>query len=218
MMVNFKAAAQRIEQAGVIAVLIIDRAEDAVPLAEVLTGEGVTAVELTLRTPSALESVREIAGQVNGMMLGAGTLLTPEQVRAAKEAGAEFGAAPGCRIETIEAAAAAGLLFTPGIAVPSDIERALPYGCTLLKFFPAEGLGGARYLRGMASPYAGLGLRFIPLGGLTPENVRSYLELEEVAAVGGSWIAPRNLVAQREWLTIARNAREAMKLFNEVRG
>ncbi len=218
MAMNIKNTADRIARAGVIAVLVIDRAEDAVPLAEVLAGEGVTAVELTLRTPSALESIREISGHVSGMFTGAGTLLTPEQVHAAKDSGAEFGAAPGCRTETIEAAAAAGLLFTPGIAVPSDIERALPCGCTLLKFFPAEGLGGARYLRSMASPYASLGLRFIPLGGLTPQNVRSYLEMEEVAAVGGSWIAPRQLIARQDWLTIARNAREAMKIYNEVRG
>src|SRR5690606_23678274 len=136
----------------------------------------------------------------------------PEVVRA----GAAFAVAPGCSPRVIAAAAAAGLPFAPGIATPSDIENALEAGCRLLKLFPAEASGGLGYLNSLAAPYAHLKLRYIPLGGLNPKNMRAYLENPYVAALGGSWIAPRELIAAERWDEITAHAQAAAEAVRSV--
>ncbi len=208
---------RRLEAAGVVAVLVVDRAEDGPPLARALLEGGVRAMELTLRTPAALEALRRIRAEVPDMLAGVGTILTPEQVREATSAGAAFGVSPGCSPRVIETAQANGLPFCPGVAVPSDVERALEYGLRCLKFFPAMPLGGLPYLRAMAAPYAHLGVRFIPLGGVTQGNVMEWLADPLIAAVGGSWLAPRDLIRRQDWAAIRELASEASRAVQQVR-
>ena len=207
----------KINQHGIIAVLVVDAAKDAVPLARALLAGGVTIMELTLRTSEALEALRRIKAEVPGMMAGIGTILTPAQVLAAKAAGAVFGVAPGMNPRVVAQAKEAGLPFAPGIATPSDIEAALEFGCRLLKFFPAESCGGIKHLKSINAPYAHLGLKFIPLGGLTRENFSAYLEMPAVTAVGGSWLAPREAIKNNDWKLITGEASKAVAIINAIR-
>ena len=200
----------RLNASCVVAVLVIDRAEDAVPVAEALLAGGVTAMEMTLRTSAALDALREVKRAVPQMLAGIGTVLRPEQVAQVLDAGGEFGVAPGMNPRVVEAALTAGLPFAPGICTPSDIERALEFDRKLLKFFPAEPSGGVAYLRSIAAPYAHLGVKFIPLGGLTVANMADYLREPAVAGIGGSWIAPRDMIRARDWSCITTAAREAI--------
>ncbi len=207
----------KINACGIIAVLVVDKADDAVPLARALLAGGVAIMELTLRTPDALEALKRIKAEVPEMMAGIGTIITPAQVLAAKAAGAVFGVAPGMNPRVVAQAKEAGLPFAPGIATPSDIEAALEFGCRILKFFPAESCGGIRHLKSIYAPYAHLGLKFIPLGGLTHENFGAYLELPAVTAVGGSWLAPRDAIRKNDWQTITRNATTAVAAIATIR-
>ncbi|MEI8247865.1 MAG: bifunctional 4-hydroxy-2-oxoglutarate aldolase/2-dehydro-3-deoxy-phosphogluconate aldolase [Lentisphaerota bacterium] len=208
----------RIEACGVIAVLVIDRVEDAVPLAKALLAGGIDVMELTLRTPAAIEALKEIKRNVPEMIAGIGTILTPEQVMEAKAAGAEFGVAPGMNSRVVAKAKDAGLPFAPGICTPSDIEAALEHGCRLLKFFPAETSGGLKHLKNMSAPYVHLGLKFIPLGGLDQNNLASYLADPSVAAVGGSWIAKRETIKANDWAAITAAAAKATETVKAIRG
>jgi len=208
----------RLEKIGIVAVLVIEDAEDALPLARTLLENGIGGMELTLRTDSALECLRRIRKGLPGMLAGVGTILTQEQVVQAKENGAAFGVAPGYNREVVAAAREAGLPFAPGIATPSEIEGALSQGCRILKYFHAEGMGGINYLKGINAPYKHLGLRYIPLGGVSETNLRNYLAVKEIIAIGGSWIAPQELIKEKDWATIARNSREAAAIFQEIRG
>jgi 2-dehydro-3-deoxyphosphogluconate aldolase/(4S)-4-hydroxy-2-oxoglutarate aldolase len=189
---------------------VIDRAEDAVPVAEALLAGGVTAMELTLRTPAALEGLREINRKVPEMLAGAGTVLTSDQVKQVIDAGGEFAVAPGMNPRIVEAALSAGLPFAPGICTPSEIERALEYDRRLLKFFPAEPSGALAYLRAIAAPYAHLGVKYLPLGGLTVTNMADYLRELSVGGIGGSWIAPRDVIRAGDWGRITATARAAV--------
>lgn len=211
------AIAQRIEACGIVAVLIVDRAEDAVPLAQALLAGGVHAMELTLRTPAALDALKAIHEFVPEMLAGVGTVLTTEQVRQVAGAGAAFGVSPGTNPRILVAAREAGLPFAPGILTPSDIEVALEHGCRLLKFFPAEPAGGLTYLRAIAAPYAHLGVRYIPLGSLNAKNMASYLADPLVAALGGSWLAPRDAIKAGEWAKITSLAEEAVQIIKSTR-
>jgi 2-dehydro-3-deoxyphosphogluconate aldolase / (4S)-4-hydroxy-2-oxoglutarate aldolase len=198
--------------ARVVAVLMIDRVEDAVPVAEALLAGGVRAMELTLRTPAAMGALREIKRSVPEMMAGIGTILRPEQVSEVVEAGGSFGVAPGMNRRVVEAALAAGLPFAPGICTPSDIEAALEYDRTVLKFFPAEPSGGLPYLDAIAAPYAHLGLRYLPLGGIHEGNLQTWIENRHVGAVGGSWLAGKEAIMRRDWTGITEKAQRAMAL------
>ncbi len=209
---------QKIYRSGVIAVLVIDDAENAVPLAYALLDGGVTAMELTLRTKAAFEALIQIKKHVPEMTPGIGTILTPEQVKSVCEGGATFGVSPGLNPRVIKAAAQNQLPFAPGIATPSDIEAAIELGCQTLKFFPAEPSGGLGYLKSMAAPYNHLGLKYVPLGGLSLTNFGEYIESPLVLAVGGSWIAKRELIKNKDWKTITRNARETADIVSAIRG
>ncbi|MGB4572322.1 MAG: bifunctional 4-hydroxy-2-oxoglutarate aldolase/2-dehydro-3-deoxy-phosphogluconate aldolase [Rectinemataceae bacterium] len=198
--------AERLKMKGVIAVLVIDDPEKAVPVARILVEAGIDAMELALRTPSSLESLGRIVEEVPEMLAGVGTVLRAEQVWEAKEKGASFIVTPGTNRAVIEAALHHGMPIAPGIAVPSDIETALEYGCRILKIFPAESLGGLPYLRAINAPYAHLGIRYIPLGGVSEVNCGSYLAEPAVLAVGGSWIAPREAIQKGNWDAIRASA------------
>jgi len=203
---------------GIIAVMVIDDANDAVPIARALVNEGITAMELTLRTPAAMNALKRIVAEVPQMQAGVGTILTPAQVLEVKATKADFGVSPGFNRRVVEKAIEAGLPFAPGISTASEIEAAIELGCRVLKFFPAEPMGGLKYLESVNNPYNFLGLGYIPLGGLNAQNLVSWLEKDYILAVGGSWIAPKNLIAKKDWDTIKANAAQAMKIFHEVRG
>ena len=201
---------EQVSALGVVAVLTVDDPVDAVPLGKALLAGGVSAIELTLRTPRALESLKRIAAEVPEILIGAGTVLTPAQLQAVKDAGAKFAVAPGCNPSTLRAAKDLGLPFAPGICTPSDIEIAVEHGCKLLKYFPAETSGGLAHLSAMAAPYAHLKLRYIPLGGLTQTNMGDYLKSPLVAALGGSWIAKPDVIAKKDWAAITKAAADAV--------
>lgn len=209
--------AQRIEKCGIIAVLVIDRVEDAVPVANALLAGGVDVMELTLRTPAAMDALRAIRQGVPEMIAGVGTVLTTKQVQEVAAAGAAFGVAPGLNPRVVKAAREEGLSFGPGILTPSEIELAVELDCKLLKFFPAEPSGGLSYLKTMVSPFAHLGLKFIPLGGLNAQNMGAYLSDASIAALGGSWLAPRDLIAAGAWDKITELAAEAAGIIRETR-
>lgn len=201
-----------IEEKKIIAVLTIDDALDAVPLANALKAGGVTAIELTLRTPAALEAIKRIRGEVEGMLVAAGTVLKPEQVKDVIKAGADFAVSPGINPRVLQAAKDQGLFFGPGIMTPTEIEMALEFDCTLLKFFPAGTTGGLKHLNAMAAPYKHLGVKFIPLGGITQANVKEILADKLIAAVGGSWLAKSDLIKAKKFDEITRIAKEASDL------
>ena len=208
--------ATRLTAKGVVAVLMIDRVDDAVPVAEALLRGGVDAMELTLRTDAALPALELITGSVPEMLAGIGTIIKKEQVTQAKDSGAAFGVSPGTNIDVIKAAQDAGLPFAPGIMTPSDIERALPFGCEILKFFPAGSSGGIKHLKNIAAPYAHLGLKYVPLGGINQGNMKDYLKEDIIAAVGGSWIASRDLIDSGQWDQITSNASSAVQVFENL--
>jgi len=208
----------KISEAGIIAVLVIENPENAVVLAKTLLNNGISAMELTLRTEKALESLKRIKKEVPEMMAGVGTILNQNQISDTQKYGAAFGVAPGYNAEIVEKAKNSDFPFAPGISTPSELEGAVSQGCHVLKYFHAENLGGTKYLKGINAPYSFLNLKYIPLGGLSLSNMRGYLELPEILALGGSWIAPKALIDNRDWDTIGKNAAEAEKIFREVRG
>lgn len=203
---------------GVIAVLMIDDAADAVPVAQALLAGGVDCIELTLRTPVAMECLHLIRAQVPDMLVGVGTILNLPQVSEVKAAGAAFGVAPGMNPRVVAEAQRLGLPFAPGICTPTDIELAIEQGCRLLKFFPSEPSGGLAYLRTIAAPFAHLGVKYIPLGGVGAGNAEQYLREPAVHALGGSWLAPRELIQRKDWAAITANAAEAASIVKRVRG
>ncbi|MEN6559064.1 MAG: bifunctional 4-hydroxy-2-oxoglutarate aldolase/2-dehydro-3-deoxy-phosphogluconate aldolase, partial [Thermoguttaceae bacterium] len=159
-----------------------------------------------------LDALRAIRAEMPEMAVGAGTVLTVEQVREVAASGASFAVAPGMNPRVVRAAQDIGLPFMPGVMTPSDVEQALECGCRELKLFPAEPVGGLKYLKNMAAPYAHLNLQFVPLGGLSPANAGAYLADPWILAVGGSWIAKRDVIERRDWATITKNAKEACAL------
>ena len=208
---------KKIDEAGIIAVLIIDDVKHAVPLVRALLAGGVEAIELTLRTPAALESAKAIKKEVPEMSLGFGTVLTVDQVKAVIDVGADFAVSPGCNPKIIREAQKQGLSFAPGIMTPTDIEMALEEGCRILKYFPAETSGGMAHLTSITAPYQYLGLKFIPLGGCNINNARSYLESDLITAIGGTWLAKRPLIQSENWDAITNNAKEIKTLITQIR-
>ncbi len=197
--------------APIVPVLVIDDAKDALPLAEALVAGGLPALEVTLRTPAALDAIRAMS-QLPGGVVGAGTLVTPDDVRAAKEAGAQFGVAPGATDALIAACEAEDLPLLPGAATASEAMRLLEQGYDMLKFFPAEASGGAPALKAIGAPLPQI--TFCPTGGVSPANARDYLSLSNVACAGGSWVAPKQMVLDQDWVGIETLAREASKLMD----
>jgi 2-dehydro-3-deoxyphosphogluconate aldolase / (4S)-4-hydroxy-2-oxoglutarate aldolase len=204
-----KAAREFAALAPIIPVLVVHDPAHARPLAEALVKGGLPALEVTLRTPAALEVIAEMA-KVEGGVVGAGTLLTPDDVRRAKEAGARFGVSPGATDQLLDACEADDLPLLPGAATATEAMRLLERGYDMLKFFPAEASGGAPALKSLASPLPQIA--FCPTGGISMENARDYLSLPNVVCAGGSWVAPDKLVQAGDWEGITALAREAAAL------
>ena len=195
--------------APVVPVLVIDDAAHAASLAQALVSGGLPALEVTLRTPAALDAIREMA-KVEGGVVGAGTLLTPADVLAAKEAGATFGVSPGATDRLLDACEDADLPLLPGAATATEAMRLLERGYTTQKFFPAEANGGAPALKSIGQPIPQVS--FCPTGGVSLANANAYLSLPNTLCVGGSWVAPKDKVTSGDWAGIEALAREAAAL------
>ena len=195
----------------VIPVIVIDDANDAEPLAEALLKGGLNIIEVTFRTAAAPDAIERIAKAFPEMMVGAGTVVTLEQARRAVDVGSRFGLAPGTDPETIEYFQQRNIPFVPGVMTPSDIQAAVKAGCTSLKFFPAGAAGGPTLLKAMSAPYASLGVKFCPTGGVSLENMNEYLSMPEVFAIGGSWLATKAQIAGKDWSAITRQVEEALQ-------
>jgi len=194
----------------VLPVLVIERLADAVPLAKALMSGGLPAIEVTLRTPHALDAIRLIADEAPEVIVGAGTVRNAFQFQEAAAAGSRFIVSPGVTQELIDVANISKVPFLPGVATPSEAMAIIEEGLTMMKFFPAEPAGGAEYLKALSSPLPEA--RFCPTGGITAESADRYLALPNVICVGGSWVAPAGLVADRNWEAIEDLAREAARL------
>ncbi|MBD9373587.1 2-dehydro-3-deoxy-phosphogluconate aldolase [Rhizobium sp. ARZ01] len=194
----------------VVPVLVIDDAASAVPLARALVAGGLKAIEITLRTPAALEAIRRVANEVEGAVAGAGTILNAAQFDLAVEAGSQFIVSPGTTQELLDVAADSPVPLLPGAATASEVMELREEGYGVLKFFPAEQAGGAAYLKALSSPLAGT--LFCPTGGISLANARDYLSLPNIVCVGGSWVAPKELVVKGDWAGITKLAAEAAAL------
>jgi 2-dehydro-3-deoxyphosphogluconate aldolase/(4S)-4-hydroxy-2-oxoglutarate aldolase len=194
----------------VLPVVVLDRVEDAVPVARALVAGGLPAIELTLRTPVALDAIRAIADEVPEILVGAGTVVTPGQARQAMDAGARFLVSPGSTPALLDAMAETGLPFLPGTATVSEVLAVLEAGFTEMKFFPAEASGGAAFLKAVAAPLPAV--RFCPTGGITAASAASYLSLPNVGCVGGSWLTPADALAQGDWAWVKNLAAQAALL------
>ncbi|MEI8315539.1 MAG: bifunctional 4-hydroxy-2-oxoglutarate aldolase/2-dehydro-3-deoxy-phosphogluconate aldolase [Verrucomicrobiota bacterium] len=207
----------QIIQNRVVPVAVIDKLEDAVPLATALLAGGLDVIEVTFRTAAAPDAIRAIAQAHPGMLVGAGTLLEVSQVKQARAAGAKFGVAPGLNATIVKASLDAGLPFVPGVATASDVEHGLELGCKIQKLFPADVLGGVKLLRAFAGPYGHTGVKFIPLGGINAGNMAEYLALPIVAAIGGSWIIDKKLIAEKKWSEITALTKAALAIAQSVK-
>lgn len=194
----------------VMPVVVAHSVADAVAIARALVAGGLPAIELTLRTPVALDAIHAVADEVPDILVGAGTVVTPGQAKEAHDAGAQFLVSPGTTDQLLHAMADTRLPFLPGTATVSEVMAALEAGCTELKFFPAAAAGGTAFLASLASPLPAA--RFCPTGGVTATSAPSYLALPNVGCVGGSWITPGDLVAARDWDAVAALARDAAAL------
>lgn len=199
-----------LSQVPVVPVVVVDDLAHAVPVARALVAGGLPVIELTLRTPVALDAIRAIADEVPEILVGAGTIVSPGQAEEARDAGAQFLVSPGTTPTLLGAMADSGLPFLPGTATVSEVLAVLEAGHTAMKFFPAEASGGAAFLKSIASPVPAA--RFCPTGGITAASAPSYLALPNVGCVGGSWLTPADALASGDWARVERLAAEAAAL------
>jgi 2-dehydro-3-deoxyphosphogluconate aldolase / (4S)-4-hydroxy-2-oxoglutarate aldolase len=198
---------ERLRAARVVPVITIDDPGNAVPLARALAAGGLPCAEITFRTPRAAEAIRRITAEAPDMLAGAGTVLTAQQVNVARDAGARFIVAPGFNRRVVEHCMSLGIPVYPGIATPTEVEAALELDLKTLKFFPAEAMGGLSYLKAIAAPF--VGVTFMPTGGINASNVVGYLAYERVVACGGSWMAPADWIAEKQFDRIRDEAHHA---------
>ncbi|MFI0515652.1 2-dehydro-3-deoxyphosphogluconate aldolase/(4S)-4-hydroxy-2-oxoglutarate aldolase [Streptomyces canus] len=206
--------ASLLDIAPVVPVVVLANASDAVPLARALVAGGLSAIEVTLRTPAALDAIRAIAEEVPDAVVGAGTVITPEQVRESVAAGARFLVSPGWTDVLLEAMRGSGVPFLPGVSTTSEVVALLERGVREMKFFPAEAAGGTAYLRSLSGPLPQA--RFCPTGGIGAGNAPDYLSLPNVGCVGGTWMLPADAIAARDWERVERLARDASQLRPQV--
>jgi len=201
--------ARRVAASRIVPVVVLENAGDALPLCDALEAGGLPVAEITFRTEAATEAVARVARERPDMLLGAGTVLTEEQVALAADVGAAFIVTPGFNPNVVDAALERGLPVIPGVNSPSQVEMAMSFGLRLLKFFPAEASGGRAMLRALSGPYGDV--RFVPTGGIGPENLASYLSLDNVAACGGSWMVAARLIADRDFGAVTELTRQAVE-------
>jgi 2-dehydro-3-deoxyphosphogluconate aldolase/(4S)-4-hydroxy-2-oxoglutarate aldolase len=192
----------------VMPVMVIQQLDDAIPLARALVAGGINVLEITLRTPVALEAIKLISQNVKDAIVGAGTIANPAQLRAAEEAGALFAISPGITPALLDAASNSAIPLIPGIATLSELMSVMDHGINHCKFFPAEAAGGIQMLKAIYGPFPQV--TFCPTGGISPGNFNEYLQLPNVACVGGSWLAPQNFVNEKNWLKITELAQKAV--------
>jgi 2-dehydro-3-deoxyphosphogluconate aldolase/(4S)-4-hydroxy-2-oxoglutarate aldolase len=207
----------RIGSLGVVPVVAVENPDSALALADALIEGGLPIAEITFRTTAAAATIQKIAAARPEILLGAGTILNTEDLQRAVECGAAFGVAPGLNPKVVREAVNLGFPFSPGIMTPSDIEAALTFGVKVLKFFPAGAAGGVTMLRSISAPYAHLGIKFIPTGGISQDNMKTYLEQKNVLAIGGTWIATREDIGAGRWNVIRDNCRAAMTVAERLR-
>ena len=206
---NWKIQPDEVLNAGpVMPVMVIQNLDDAVPLARALVAGGIKVLEITLRTPIALDAIRLISQEVKDAIVGAGTIITPEQLQAAEDAGAAFAISPGLTPRLLAAAKAGNIALIPGIATLSELMLGMEYGLDHFKFFPAEAAGGIPMLKSIAGPVPQV--TFCPTGGISPENYNSYLQLSNVACVGGSWLVPADVVKSKNWARVTELAKQTI--------
>jgi 2-dehydro-3-deoxyphosphogluconate aldolase / (4S)-4-hydroxy-2-oxoglutarate aldolase len=207
---------ERLTRQPVIPVIVIEDENDAEPLAEALLAGGLDVIEVTFRTAAAPAALARILRKFPEMLVGAGTVVTRQQAQQCLDLGVSFAVAPGFNPETRRLFEQHGVPFVPGVLSPTEIESAYGHGCTLLKFFPAEAAGGPAMVRALAGPYGPLGIRFCPTGGVSLDNMNEYLSLPQVFAVGGSWLASKRQIAEKQWPLITRQTRETLSRAREV--
>ena len=203
-------ALERFSTLRILPVIVIDDPDDAVPLARALSDGGLPCAEVTLRTPRAIDALRRIAAEVPDLLVGAGTVLTPAQAAEAREAGARFAVAPGFNPAVVDYCQSVALPIFPGVCTPTEVEMALGRGLSVLKFFPAEPMGGLAYLKAIAGPYTTVS--FMPTGGIGPTNLASYLAWPRIVACGGSWMAPNEWIAAKQFDRIRDTTRAAVDI------
>ena len=207
---------EALSKIGIVPVVVINDAKDAKPLAEALIKGGLPCAEVTFRTDAAEESIRIISENFPEMLVGAGTVLTTEQVDRAVAASAKFIVAPGLNPVVVEYCVKKGIPVVPGTATPSEMEQAMSFGLDVVKFFPAENNGGLSMIKAVAAPY--VGLRFMPTGGINAENVRDYLKYDRILCCGGSWMVKGDLIKAGDFAKIEALTREAAAIVKEIRG
>ena len=201
---------------GIVPVVVLNKADDAEPLAQALVKGGLPCAEVTFRTDAAEESIRRIAKKFPEMFVGAGTVLTTEQADRAVGAGAKFIVSPGLNPKVVEHCLKKGYPITPGIMTPTELEMALGFGLDVVKFFPAENAGGLKMIKAMSAPYTMM--KFMPTGGINATNVRDYLACNKILACGGSWMVKGDLVTAGNFAEIERLTKEAAGIVKDIRG
>ena len=214
--IRMKDLAEKFHEVGVVPVVVLEDAKDAVPLAQALVEGGLPCAEVTFRTAAAEESIRLMAEKFPEMLVGAGTVLTTEQVDAAVKAGAKFIVSPGFDPEIVDYCIKKKIPVLPGCITPSEAAQAVRRGLSVIKFFPAEQAGGLAFIKAMAAPYTSLS--FMPTGGINPENVKKYLEYDRIFACGGSWMVKGKLITEGRFDEIEKLTREAAKIVEDIRG
>jgi 2-dehydro-3-deoxyphosphogluconate aldolase/(4S)-4-hydroxy-2-oxoglutarate aldolase len=209
---------ERIKNYGIMPVIAIDSAEDAIPMADAMIEGGLPCAEITFRTKAATEVIAVLKKERPEVIMGAGTVLTVENLKLAKDAGAQFGVAPGFNPRVVEKALKLKMDFIPGVVTPSEVEQALSYGLKVLKFFPASASGGLEMINALFAPYGHMGVRFMPTGGVNPDNLAEYLASPAIPFVGGTWIAKKDMIAAKQWGKIKENCSKAMELVKKIRG
>ena len=204
-----------IENCGVIPVVVLEDAANAVPLAKALLAGGINICEITFRTAAAEEAIRQIALNVPEMIVGAGTVITKEQLKAATDAGAKFIVSPGSDLEVIRYAKELGVYMLPGAVTPTEVMQLIKEDIKVIKFFPAENYGGLKTIKALSAPFPNI--KFVPTGGVSLSNLSTYLEFNKIAAVGGSWLCTKDLIKDGKWDEITKLSKEAMDIFKTVR-
>ena len=206
----------KIGQMGIVPVVVLNDVKNAVPLAQSLINGGLPCAEVTFRTEAAQQSIAEISKNFPQLFVGAGTVLTTEQVDRAVDAGAKFIVSPGFNPKVVEYCIKKGYPVTPGIMTPTELEMALEFGLDVVKFFPAENAGGLKMIKAMAAPYTKM--KFMPTGGINPQNVREYLQCDKILACGGSWMVKGDLINSGNFAEIEKLTKEASQIVKEIRG
>jgi 2-dehydro-3-deoxyphosphogluconate aldolase/(4S)-4-hydroxy-2-oxoglutarate aldolase len=209
---------EMLKKLGVVPVIAIESVEDAIPMADALVAGGLPIAEITFRTAAAAEVIRKLKKERPSLMLGAGTILSVEQLVQARECGAVFGVTPGFNPQVVKKAVDVKFPLFPGVLTPSEIEQGLSFGLKVLKFFPSEAAGGVNMLKAVSAPYGHLGVKFVPTGGVSLKNLADYLALAQVLAVGGTWIATKETISAKKWGDIEKNAADVVQAVKKIRG